>query len=244
MLVLLYKLKSVITGKRYIGNTPDDIKIDQTIERNIFTSYYSNYTLTPLFISYKLYKAGGLNSRKSLSFKSNGIFPSANKKDYEKSGYDIGHMADAEDFSNDLKNETETFSFYNAQPQTEKMNRGCWKVLEGYTRKKSINEHLLIICGGIDFLTKIKNVSIPNYCFKIIKSIDSNTIKSYIFSNDLSDNYNGIELNELLDKMPKYKDIINNIILTNDIKYSFYIEKKQNIFQKIFERFMINFRNI
>ena len=204
MLVLLYKLKGVITGKKYIGDTPDDIKIDQIIEKNIFTSYYSNYTLTPLFISYKLYKAGGTNSRKSLSFKSNSIFPSASKSDYEKSGYDIGHMADAEDFSNDLNNETETFAFYNAQPQTERLNRGCWKVLEGYARKKSIDEHLLIICGGFDFLTKIKNVSIPNYCFKIIKSLDSGTTKSYLFPNDLSDNYNEIELSLKLIKCNIY----------------------------------------
>ena len=42
-----------------------------------------------------------------------------------------------------------TFRFYNALPQTPKLNRGIWKHYETEIRKLSQNDSILIITGSI-----------------------------------------------------------------------------------------------
>jgi len=201
-------------------------KINKILITSCYKSYFSYKTKTPLFVEYKLYKGGGDSSRKDLVFEKAGLFRSASEKDYRHSGYDIGHMCPAEDFAFDPIKEKETFRFYNALPQTEKLNRGCWKELETKVRKQSQDEELLIICGGFDFNKKMRTVSVPDYCFKIIKDSKDN-ITSYIAANDNSDILNQIDNNELLEKLPFSDDVKkslglpyneNNVYKENSIK--------------------------
>lgn len=191
------------------------LKIDKILITSCYKSYFCNKTKTPLFVEYKLYKGGGDSSRKGLSFEKAGLRHSASESDYRGSGYDIGHMCNAEDFAFDPIKEKETFRFYNALPQTEKLNRGCWKVLETEVRNQSQNEELLIICGGFDFNKKIKTVSVPDYCFKIIKDSKDN-ITSYIAANDNSDIISKIDINELLNKISFKDDIKKSLELPYD----------------------------
>jgi endonuclease G len=181
-------------------------KINNILITSIYKSYFSNETKTPLFVEYRLYKGGGDSSRKGLVFEKAGLRQSASEKDYRDSGYDIGHMCNAEDFAFDPVKEKETFRFYNALPQTEKLNRGCWKKLETKVRKQSQNEELLIICGGFDFNKKMHTVSVPDFCFKIIKD-SKNIITSYIAANNNSDILTQIDNNELLEKLCFNDDI-------------------------------------
>jgi len=176
--------------------------IDTKITTPIYTSYFSYKTHTPLFVSYILYHGGGDCSRKKMRFTTNGLKESATEKDYKHSGYDIGHLANAEDFANDCKNEKQTFYFLNALPQTPKLNRGCWKHIETEVRKESQTDSLLIICGGYNFKEKVGEMLIPIICFKVIKNLKTNKVVCYKFPNDNSDTYQEIELNVLLQELP------------------------------------------
>jgi len=184
-------------------------KIDTIIQTPIYTSYFCYQTHTPLFVVYKLYKGGGKTSRKLMKFETDGLTQSATEKDYSKSGYDIGHMCNAEDFAFNYSKELITFRFYNALPQTPKSNRGCWKSLEYKTRIKSQKDSLLIICGGFQFNHLINNrVGVPEYTYKIIKDLNTGVVGSYLFPNDNSDSFRVMSLNDLFLRIPYSKDYI------------------------------------
>lgn len=158
-------------------------KVDTVITTPIYTSYYSYKTHTPLFVVYKLYKGGGDCSRDKLKFTTNRNLQTASYIDYLHSGYDIGHLCNAEDFAFDCDKEKLTFQFINTIPQVPELNRGIWNVYEAKLRKLSQTDSLLIICGGFNFLTKINKVSVPNLCFKIVKNLKTKDIHYYIFYN-------------------------------------------------------------
>ena len=75
--------------------------IDTVIHAPNYTSYF-NYSLhEPLYVVYKLYKAGGSCSRAGDYFKTGGLPNSATGKDYAHNGFDEGHLADSKDFAYD-----------------------------------------------------------------------------------------------------------------------------------------------
>jgi endonuclease G len=187
--------------------------IDTLITTPIYKSYFSYSVREPLMVTYKLYKAGGTNSRAGMVFKTGGLRQSATPDDYAKSGYDIGHMATAADFAYNATAQESTFRFYNALPQLPRLNRGVWKKLETDVRQQSQSDSLFVICGGYQFDTKLNNrIGVPKYCFKIIKSLSKNTIKCYIFPNDNSNTSNEISLSDLLKNIPSLKSKITEIL--------------------------------
>ncbi len=56
-------------------------------------------------------------------------------RDYDRSGYDIGHMAPAGNHCRTVAELKATFLLSNAHPQLPDFNRGPWNGLEGYIRK-------------------------------------------------------------------------------------------------------------
>ena len=167
------------------------VKVDIIISTDIYKSYYSKFLKEPLYVSYKLYKGGGNCSRGEFHFKNDlNSVETATSKDYKASGFDEGHLANAEDFAYDCKKEEETFRFYNCVPQTPNLNRGIWKHWESLIRNESQNDSLLIVCGSI-FSNKIigNNVYVPDYCWKIVKSLSTKKIiYCMLFTNKIDDN--------------------------------------------------------
>src|SRR6266567_6409349 len=107
----------------------------------------------------------------------------ATKKDYSHSGYDIGHLANAEDFASDCAKERMTFVFYNALPQSPDLNRGVWKRFETTIRKWSQKDHLFIVCGGYSFQKK-GSLYVPTRCFKVVqRASDGRILFCGIFTN-------------------------------------------------------------
>ena len=150
-------------------------RVDTIIKEPIYTSYYSYQIEAPSFVIYKLWQGGGKSSRVGLTFKSS--LPHYN---YTGSGYDIGHMCNAEDFAINRTTEELTFRYYNAVPQTPNLNRGIWKVNESQIRSLSQTDSLLICCGGCDY-----NNLIPTNCFKLVYSLSTGKlIEAYLFTNN------------------------------------------------------------
>lgn len=147
----------------------DSLKYDTLIVNNAYKSYYSKHYKVPVAVSFILYKGGGECSREGMDFK-NDIkgMPTAYNSDYSASGYDKGHMANAEDFANNCTLEELTFRFYNCAPQTPELNRGPWKKMETVIRKLSQTDSLFVICYNEFDGKKIKNVYVPHKCYKFV----------------------------------------------------------------------------
>lgn len=189
-----------------ITTLPIVTKVDTVISTDIYKSYNSFSVKNPLFVVYKLYQGGGNISRTDMIFKTGGYKKGQDQSNYEHSGYDIGHMDNAEDNANNKVFETETFFFFNSLPQTPKSNRGIWK---------SATDSLRIICGDFDFnlirfkfLEKESFIIVPAYTFKIVKDLNTNQIKAYLFPNDNSNTDEEIDINQLLENIPFSREII------------------------------------
>lgn len=171
--------------------------IDTVIDKKIYTSYYSFKAKSPIYVMYYLYKGGGECSRKNLGFIKE--FNSASNKDYAKSGYDKGHLANAEDFAFDCDLEKCTFSYYNCIPQHPKLNRGSWKIWETTIRKESQKDKLKIYTGAIYGNNSIgSGVRIPQYCWKVVFNTRTKLILHILlFKNDISEEVQRLTISQL-----------------------------------------------
>jgi endonuclease G len=163
---------------------------DVVIKKDNYTSYFENEYLNPTVVVYNLYKGGGNCSRTKFFFKND--IPSlktASDQDYLKSGFDKGHMANAEDFAYDCVLDELTFRYYNCVPQNPKMNRGPWKKVETEVRQWSQTRELKVVCINIfenNFIPNTK-VAVPTECIKLIYDAKTKeSIAGYIFKNNSS----------------------------------------------------------
>jgi endonuclease G len=180
--------------------------IDTIINAGNYKSYFDIDKKQPIFVSYILYKGGGDCNRNSFRFKNDTDIKMATTKDYSGTGFDMGHLANAEDFANDCVAGEKTFRFYNCLPQYPNLNRGVWKRWENRARELSQKDSLLIICGG-QFSEKTigEKVYVPDYCWKVIYSLKSNKVWKVLWFKNVprdSDKYSEeITLQKLEEKL-------------------------------------------
>ncbi|HKC69230.1 MAG TPA: DNA/RNA non-specific endonuclease [Bacteroidia bacterium] len=183
------------------------IKYDTLIKTPAYDCYYSYLHKAPIIVCYKLYKGGGDCSRTENHFRfinTLGFENEAKPKDYSKSGYDEGHMANAEDFAFNCTLEESTFRFYNAVPQTPENNRGIWKHYETETRKLSQTDSLLVICYNHFSVDKLNSrIAIPDTNYKFVYSL---TTRELLLAIGICNNSQPIESKpskEIEDKLRK-----------------------------------------
>lgn len=165
-------------------------KVDTIIDNGTYKSHFNYELKEPIYVSYILYHGGGDCDRTPYHFKNDTKIKMAKKSDYTHSGYDQGHLANAEDFAYNCEMDEETFRFYNCLPQTPNLNRGVWKVWEETIRKESQTDSLEVICGG-KFGSKVigDKVAVPEFCFKIVKNLKTNKITHVLwFTNRIENN--------------------------------------------------------
>lgn len=184
-------MKQLITATILFLSFVAQAQIDTVIKNDIYQSYFSYKYHEPVYVTYKLYQAGGDCSRVGDVFKTGGLKQSATAKDYSHSGYDEGHLADSKDFAFDCKKQEETFRFYNCVPQTPNLNRGVWKHYETEIRIASQFDSLLVICGST-FTNKVlpnTQVAIPDYCWKVVQFLNTKEVKyCLLFTNTIDNN--------------------------------------------------------
>jgi endonuclease G len=148
------------------------------VDKGIYKVNFSNALHEPKYVSYYLYKGGGDCDRSSFRFKNDeqGL-DCATDKDYKGSGYDKGHLANAEDFAFDCTKDELTFRYYNCYPQTVNLNRGVWKTNETAIREWSQSDSLYIICGGYFQGRMMGDVAVPSYCWKVVQSVSTKEVK-------------------------------------------------------------------
>jgi len=186
----------------------DTLKYDTLITTKSYKSYYSKKYRDPIAVKYVLFKGGGDCSRASFEFKNDikGL-PTAYNSDYKSSGYDKGHMANAEDFAYDCSLDELTFRYYNCVPQTSELNRGPWKHFETVIRTFSQTDSLEIICYNEFEDLKIKNVAVPEKCYKFVYDLNKKEmVFAFYFTNTSTP-----EFHDIKDKLDSYKFIIDLI---------------------------------
>lgn len=108
--------------------------------------------------------------------------------DYLNSGYDRGHMCPAADnLCASKKVLDETFYFSNISPQQHSLNAGDWLTLETLTREiAERSDSVHVWSGNLGEIKKIKEVSVPKQCWKVIHVKKTNKWEAYLFENDKS----------------------------------------------------------
>ena len=179
---------------------------DTIIDRGIYQSYYSYSLQQPMYVKYVLWKGGGECSRSKFRFINDTELAMVDNSEYTRSGFDRGHLANAEDFAYDCVKDELTFRYYNCLPQTPNLNRGPWKVWETTIRQESQKDSLLIITGGIWTGTVEKGIQVPTYCWKVVQSLSTLKVTHVLlFTNKINDSVGKeITLAEL-EKMLKYQ---------------------------------------
>jgi endonuclease G len=139
------------------------------------------YTLTPA-------SATGCDDR-AAGFKPEPSVPAgkrAETKDYAKSGYDIGHMANSADMRSTDQLSLESNVLSNAAPQLPGLNRAAWKSLEVRSRAWAAGrgDDILVYVGPIYDLkgatTIGKNaVVVPTAFYKVL--VDQKTLEVLVF---------------------------------------------------------------
>lgn len=102
--------------------------------------------------------------------------------DYKGSGFDRGHLSPAADARCNQSDMDESFYFTNMAPQYPGLNRGQWKALEDHTRDLAIEkDSVQIFAGCVGNAGKIKQLTIPTHCWKVIKV--KGITDAYVFPN-------------------------------------------------------------
>ena len=147
------------------------------VDKGIYKANFSNKFREPRYVSYILTKGGGNCDRSKFKFINDDLrLQCANDSDYKGSIYDKGHLANAQDFAFDCEKDELTFRYYNCLPQTVNLNRGIWKAKETQIREWSQTDKIYIICGGFFGNTKIGNITVPSYCWKVAQSVSTKKV--------------------------------------------------------------------
>jgi len=152
---------------------------------------HDNVRHIPVWVSYVLTpeQAVGCFPRVTSFVPEPGLPPgaSAKMKDYAKSGYDIGHMANNSDMRWSAATEEESNLFANAAPQLPEFNRGIWKKLEDGTRgwvlsrKHPVQVQIAPAVDKTDPFMKGTSVPVPHGFVKILTDTVTGEVQVFYF---------------------------------------------------------------
>ena len=151
--------------------------------------------------------------------------------DYNKCGYDRGHLVRSEERTMTEADNNSTFVLTNIIPQTPDLNRGVWLRFERYIEKlcKKEDKELYIIAGGIYRTQNTINgrEAIPDSCFKIVVVLNKGQgLKDITSSTEIiavvMPNIQGIRM----DEWEKYRTTVRRIEGSTGYNFLSYVSKK------------------
>jgi len=170
---------------KYLPGYDIQTKCDQVLHKRAYDTCYSYKWKTPKLAVYKIdgekLKSSSHYSRKGLTFKPDYSIKTRHRsytRDYSRTGFDRGHLAENGSFNYDKVFQKETFKTSNIAPEKPNLNRGVWARIEKFSRIQAIrNKSVSVITGVCGTLGHIKNsVNIPRYWYKIIFKPDGQQI--------------------------------------------------------------------
>ena len=165
----------------HLGN-PSDATADENSPDNYllvkkqYTLSYNSSRGAPNWVSWTLQKSDIGKVGRQNNFHTELALPESFQRvtpaDYARSGFDRGHMCNSKDRTRTAKDNRETFSMANMEPQTADLNQQVWKRLEDDSRKLALKGNTLYVLAGcygnIGQIGKSNTVTVPKSCWKIV----------------------------------------------------------------------------
>ena len=149
---------------------------EQILVRTGYITSYNKDTRCPNWTAWRLTSdhTRGPYKRKGVSFHEDDEvpFPKAQNADYQRSGYDRGHMCPSGDNKWSQQAQEDCFLFTNMCPQSHDLNSGDWNDLEQKCRKWAEREgSIYIVCGPVFRQKKTigrSKVAVPDGFYKVV----------------------------------------------------------------------------
>jgi len=175
-----------------IDNFIDLKKCDQIIDKQVFKICYSYKHKGALAVWYEL--DGNLVNRENIKkrprFYNEKTIPMKYRtkyKDYTRTGFDRGHLANDASFDYDEKIVRKTYTMANIIPQYPKVNRYTWIKAEKYERSIASKLGKVKVINLVDYSnspgTIGNDVSIPSSFQKILINDDAKFLKCFEYQN-------------------------------------------------------------
>lgn len=168
------------------GFTQDTIRINNTNYSSLFSISKKYPIVVDWWVTKEKVSCKNPIPRKNVFFPDPKIIKSSDLElSYKKSGFDRGHMSPAADNQCQTKEILrESFYYTNISPQYHSLNAGEWKKLEVYTRELSKkHDSIHVWSGNLGEIKKIGEVSVPEYCWKVLFIKKTNEWLFFIFKN-------------------------------------------------------------
>jgi endonuclease G len=161
----------------------------QVMDKTFYLVCYSGENKTPVWVEYALTSEDMALAvaKRTNDFRADPDLPPgerAKPADYAKTGFDMGHMAPADDFVRSKKAMSTSFLLSNMVPQRPKLNRNRWRGLESAVRQLAKTRGTAwIVTGPVYAGNKpIKTigadkVAVPSHCFKVVLTMQADGTK-------------------------------------------------------------------
>jgi endonuclease G len=198
----------------FAGDDPDILnpRLAQDTREICYSGYavlHSGITRTPLWSAEHLTRqrvADAEEMTRENAFHPEPSLPPAERaelKDYQRSGFDRGHMAPSGDMP-DPQSQQESFSLANMVPQNPENNRRLWARIEAAVRRLAERDGELYVVTGPVFrgetLQRLNGrVLVPTMLYKAVYDPARRQAGAYLVRNDAGDGHEIVSLAQLKD---------------------------------------------
>ena len=191
LLALLLEFVSALSISQFIN----DKECNQTVDKIFFKICYDYNLKTAKAVGYTL--DGSLvnenNIEKRPSFKVERAISRkyrASTKDYVKSGYDRGHLANDASFDWSEDSLNATYSLANITPQARRVNRYTWTKVERYARYVAVKLGYVNVINVVEYSDSPQRIgkhkiAVPKGFYKVIYNKDEDFERCFYYKNDI-----------------------------------------------------------
>ena len=215
LLALLLEFVSALSISQFIN----DKECNQTVDKIFFKICYDYNLKTAKAVGYTL--DGSLvnenNIEKRPSFKVERAISRkyrASTKDYVKSGYDRGHLANDASFDWSEDSLNATYSLANIIPQARKVNRYTWTKVERYARYVAVKLGYVNVINVVEYSDNPQRIgkhkiAVPKGFYKVIYNKDEDFERCFYYKNDNNINTKEDKLKQHLVDCKVVSDLLN-----------------------------------
>lgn len=179
-----------------------DVKEQVLVRSGYVASYNEDYRI-PNWVMWQLTAShtNGAYKREGVKFTPDEeVSNSPTTYDYQRTGYDRGHMCPSADNRWSAQAQQECFLMTNICPQNHNLNTGDWSEMENQCRKWAQQYgEVYIICGPILFKGKHKKIAksivVPEAFFKVVYCPSRQKAIGFIYRNEEGDRPKGDYVN-------------------------------------------------
>lgn len=198
--------------QHFVAGQPPTIteaKLKPRTQEVCFVAYavlHSGVSRTPLYAAEHLQRDNLVLAKKLSrkdSFHAETALPASDRAeldDYQRSGYDRGHLAPNADMPT-REAQRESFSLANMVPQIHANNAGVWAGIEAAARSLAMEEGEVYVVSGPVFvgsnIKKVGNVLVPTHLWKAIYSPKQQRAGAYLITNDEAKDYAAMSIVDL-----------------------------------------------